>query len=250
MGNVSYNFSGDVVLVTGGTRGIGLGISKKFVESGAKVIALYLKDEAAAQKAMDELSVLGKFIAIKADVSDEERMKEVFADISKLDYLVNCAGISIEDWIINLSMNDVRAVFETQLFGKIIACKCAFPLLRQSKHPRVINLASRFATKPLTMAIPLCASEAGIVMFTKTLAMEWAQYGIRVNSVSPALTTGTGSYYEFYTDDDADREGAKNPLGRLGKKEDTANLIAWLCTDEAEYINGENVNISGGILYK
>lgn len=250
MANVVFNFHNDTVLVTGGTRGLGFGISKKFVESGAEVIALYLNDDDAAQKAVAELSKIGKFTAVKADVSDEDRMIEVFKGIEKVDYLINCAGISYEDDIVKLPMKDVRAVFETQIFGKIIACKCAFPLLKKSNHPRVVNLASRFATKPLPGAIPLCASEASIVMFTKTLAMEWAEHGIRVNSVSPSLTVGTGSFYAFYSDEDAEREGLKNPIGRLGKMEDTANAVAWLCSDAADYVNGENINVSGGILYK
>lgn len=250
MGRATFDFRGDTVLVTGGTRGIGLGVSKMFLKSGAEVIALYLNNDKEAEKAKLELSYIGKYTAIKADVSDEEKMKDVFSKINKLDFLINCAGVSYEDDIIKLPMSDVRAVFETQLFGKIIACKYAFPLLQKSDHPKVINLASRFATKPLPGAIPLCAAEAGIVMFTKTLAMEWAQYGIRVNSVSPSLTEKTGSYYMFYTDEDAVNEGKKNPIGRLGKSEDTASFIAFLCTDEAEYCNGENINVSGGILYK
>ncbi len=239
---------GRVAIVTGGTRGLGYGISKGFLLEGVKVIALYRSDEESANKAKSELSKLGDFSVVKADVSDEERMKEVFSQIDKLDYLVNCAGVSYEDEILKLPMEQVRAVFETQLFGKIIACKCAFPLLKESTYPRVINLASRFATKPLTGAIPLCAAEAGIVMFTRTLALEWAQYGIHVNSVSPSLTVNTGSYDAFYTPDDAVEVGKKNPSGRLGKHEDTANLVVFLCSKCADYINGENINVSGGIL--
>lgn len=239
---------GRVALVTGGTRGLGYGISKGFLLEGVKVIALYKSDDESAQKAKNELSQYGDYSVIKADVSDETRMLDVFSQFDRLDYLVNCAGISFEDDIIRLPMDQVRAVFETQLFGKIIACKCAFPLLKKSSYPRVINLASRFATKPLTGAIPLCSAEAGIVMFTKTLALEWAQYGIHVNSVSPSLTVNTGSYDAFYTPDDAVEVGKKNPSGRLGKHEDTANVVVFLCSQNADYINGENINVSGGIL--
>ena len=240
--------NGRVAVVTGGTRGLGYGISKGFLKEGVKVIALYRSDDESAMKAKSELSQYGDFSVIKADVSDEKRMQEVFSGLDQLDYLVNCAGISHEDDIIKLPMDKVRAVFETQLFGKVIACKCAFPLLRKSSYPRVVNLASRFATKPLPGAIPLCAAEAGIVMFTKTLALEWAEYGIHVNSVSPSLTVNTGSYDAFYTPADADEVGKKNPSGRLGKQEDTSNLILFLCSKCADYINGENVNVSGGIL--
>lgn len=239
---------GRVALVTGGTRGLGYGISKGFLEQGAKVIALYEKNDKKAEEATAKLSVIGNYSAIKVDVSNEDAMKSVFRNIETLDYLVNCAGVSYEDDINKLPMDQVRAVFETQVFGKIIACKCAFPLLRKSEYPRIINLASRFATKPLPGAIPLCASEAGIVMLTKTLALEWAPYGIHVNSVSPSLTPQTGSYDAFYSPEDAIEVGKRNPSGRLGTYEDTANAILFLCSKNADYINGENLNVSGGIL--
>ena len=247
---MKYDFNGKVAIVTGGTSGLGYGISKAFLEAGAKVIAFYKNNDEKAKAVSDELNELGNFKTIKVDVSDENKMKEVFNDIDKLDYLVNCAGISNEDDFIKLPMDKIKEVFETLLFGKMIACKCAYPLLVKSESPRVINIASRFATRPLAGAIPLTSAEAGIVMFTKNLALEWAKDKINVNAVSPSLTTNTGSYYAFYTDEDAMEVGKNNPAGRLGKLEDTANLVLFLCTSESEYINGENINVNGGILLK
>lgn len=247
---MKYDFNGKVAIVTGGTSGLGYGISKAFLEAGAKVIAIYKNNDEKAKAVSDELNEIGNFKTVKVDVSDENKMKEVFKDIDKLDYLVNCAGISNEDDFIKLPMDKIKEVFETLLFGKMIACKCAYPLLVKSESPRVINIASRFATRPLAGAIPLTSAEAGIVMFTKNLALEWAKDKINVNAVSPSLTTNTGSYYAFYTDEDAMEVGKNNPAGRLGKLEDTANLVLFLCTSEAEYINGENINVNGGILLK
>jgi len=247
---MKFDFTGKTVVVTGGTSGLGYGISKSFVSAGANVIALYKSNSERAEKVTNELNSNDNFKAIKVDVSDESAMKDVFKGIDKLDYLVNCAGISNEDEFIKLPMDKIKEVFETLLFGKMIACKCAYPLLLNSNSPRVINIASRFATRPLAGAIPLTAAEAGIVMFTKNLALEWAKDKIKVNAVSPSLTTNTGSYYEFYTDADAEEVGKNNPSGRLGKLEDVANTVLFLCTDEAEYINGENINVNGGILLK
>ena len=245
-----FDFKGKTAVVTGGTSGLGYGISKAFVESGANVIAVYKSNDEKANKVTEELSKIGSFKAVRVDVSSEEDMKRVFKDIKELDYLINCAGISNEDDFIKLPMDKIKEVFETLLFGKMIACKCAYPLLVKSKSPRVINIASRFATKPLCGAIPLTSAEAGIVMFTKNLALEWASDNIKVNAVSPSLTTNTGSYYAFYTDSDAAEVGKNNPSGRLGKLEDVSNTVLFLCTDEAEYINGENINVNGGILLK
>ena len=247
---MKFDFAGKTVIVTGGTRGLGYGISKAFLNAGAEVIALYKSNDKNAETVTNELSYMGNFKAIKVDVSDEDAMKAIFKKINKLDFLINCAGISNEDDFIKLPMNKIKEVFETLLFGKMIACKSAYPLLVKSNSPRVINIASRFATRPLAGAIPLTSAEAGIVMFTKNLALEWANDRIKVNAVSPSLTTNTGSYYEFYTDEDAAEVGKSNPSGRLGKLEDVANTVLFLCTDEAEYINGENINVNGGILLK
>jgi 3-oxoacyl-[acyl-carrier protein] reductase len=245
---MNQEFKGKVAVVTGGTSGLGFGISKAFLQEGAEVIALYRSNDERAKKASAELLPLGKYTTFKADVSDEKQMEKTFAGFTTVDFLVNCAGLSHENDIEKLSMSEVRAVFETQLFGKIIACRCALPFLKKSTYPRIVNIASRFATKPLAGAIPLTAAEAGIVMFTKNLALEWSKYGIKVNCVSPSLTVDTGSYAEWYKPEDAEREGKKNPSGRLGKHEDTANAVLFFCSTKADYINGVNLDVNGGNL--
>ncbi len=248
---MKYDMKGKIALVTGGTSGIGYGISKAFIEAGAEVIAFYKGNDQKAEIVTKELTKNGGvFHAIKVDISNEQEMKKAFAKIDKLDFLINVAGISNEDEFIKLSMDKIKEVFDVLLFGKMIACKCAYPLLVTSSCPRVVNIASRFATRQIPGAIPLDCAEAGIINFTKTLALEWADKNIKVNAVSPSLTVNTGSYYAFYTDEDAEKVGKANPSGRLGKVEDTANVVLFLCTKESEYINGENINVNGGILLK
>jgi len=239
--------NGKTALVTGGTSGLGYGISKAFLQNGAKVIAIYLQDDEKANVATGELKPFGDFRALKGDITSEEQMRLLFASISELDYLVNCAGISHEDEIIKLPLDKIKAVFETNLIGKIICSRCAFPLLRKSDYPRIVNIASRFAERPLDGAIPLTASEAGIVMLTKNLALEWAKYGIKVNSVSPSLTR-TKAVEQFYSHDEFTAIAAKNPSKRLGNLEDTSNAVLFLCSKQADYVNGENLNVNGGIL--
>ena len=219
--NMYEEMKGKVAVVTGGTSGLGLGISEAFLREGVSVFALYKQDDKKAKQAEHRLADLGSYTAVKVDVSNEEQVNAFFSKLKQVDYLVNCAGVSHEDEIIKLSMTQIRDVFETQIIGKIIMCKGA---------------------------IPLTASEAGIVMFTKNLALEWAEYGIRVNCVSPSLTVNTGSFYEFYTDEDAEKVGKSNPSGRLGKPVDTANAVLFLCSSAADYITGENLNVNGGIL--
>jgi 3-oxoacyl-[acyl-carrier protein] reductase len=239
--------NGRTAVITGGTSGLGYGISKAFLEQGVNVIAIYLRDDDKAKAATSELSSLGNFKAVKVNITDEEQIKTFFTSLSVVDYLINCAGISHEDEIIKLPIEQVRAVFETNIIGKIIVSRCAFPLLRKSKYPRIVNIASRFAEKPLATAIPLTATEAGIVMFTKNLALEWAEYGIKVNSVAPSLTK-TKSVLQWYSPEDFDIIANKNPSKRLCTLEDTSNAVLFLCSEKADYINGENLNVNGGIL--
>ncbi len=240
-------FKNKVAVVTGGTSGIGYGISKQFIENGAKVIAIYRNDEKKAAKAQKELSKLGDFSCIKADITKEEEIKKVFDKIIRLDFLINCAGISNEDYIEKLTLEQIKETIDVNLIGKIVCCRSALPLLRKSKSAVVINIASRFAERPLATCIPYTTSEAAIVMLSKNLALEWAPYKIRVNTVSPSLTL-TPLTKKLYTKEEIVETAKRNPLNRLGEVEDTANVVMFLCSEKASYINGENINVNGGIL--
>lgn len=126
--------------------------------------------------------------------------------------------------------------------------KYALPLLKKSKCPRIVNIASRFAQKPfIDGMMGYCCSEAGIVMMTKVLALEYAKYNIRVNTVSPSLTL-TPMTRAVCSQEEIDTIAKKNPSGRLGEPADIANVVMFLCSEKADYINGENINVNGGIL--
>lgn len=240
-------FQNKVALVTGGTSGIGYGIAKEFLKEGAKVIAIYKSNDEKAKNAYKELSKLGDYSTIRADITDEEQMKKVFKDIKKLDYLINCAGISNEDYIEKLTLDEIKETVDVNLIGKIICCRQALPLLKKSKSAVVINIASRFVERPLVACIPYTVTEAAIEMLSKNLALEWAPHKIRVNTVSPSLTL-TPMTKKLYTKEEIIASAEKNPSKRLGEVEDTANAVLFLCSDKASYITGENLNVNGGIL--
>lgn len=241
-------FKDKVALVVGGNGGLGFEISKQFLLNGCEVITLYVGDDKKAKKVKSELSKLGKFSTYKVDVSNEEEVKAFFKKLKKLDYLVNCAGISIEKPFEELTIDEVKKVFNTNLFGKMNASKHALNLLKKSTSPRIVSIASRFAQKPFfegMMAYSCC--EAATVMMSKVLALDYAKYNIKVNTVSASLTI-TPHTLEVCTQEEIDTISAKNPSGRLGKPEDVANLVLFLCKDESNYITGENINVNGGIL--
>lgn len=236
-----------IAVVTGGTSGIGFEISKQFILRGDSVIAIYNSNDAKAEKAKAEINS-ERFITKKLDVTNEELVKEYFKTLDNVDYLINCAGISIEAPFEELPIESVKKVIDVNLYGKMICSKYALPLLKNSSQPRIVNIASRFASKPFIEGMMgYSCSEAGIVMMTKVLALEYAKYGIKVNTISPSLTI-TPLTKEVCTEEEIKTIASKNPSGRLGKTVDIANMVLFLCSEKSDYITGENININGGIL--
>lgn len=237
-----------LAVVTGGTSGLGFEISKQFLINNVDVIALFVGDEQKALKASKQLEKYGNYKTIKLDVTNEIEVKKFFAGLKHLDILVNCAGISIEKPFDQLPMEDIKKVIDVNLYGKMICSKYALPLLKKSKCPRIVNIASRFAQKPFIEGMMgYCCSEAGIVMMTKVLALEYAKYNIKVNTVSPSLTL-TPLTKQVCTKEEIETIASKNPSKRLGNPIDVANAVLFLSSEKADYITGENINVNGGLL--
>ncbi len=240
-----------VALVTGGTSGIGKEIVRNLLLNKVKVVSCYSSNEQNAEDTKKEFESLGELTILKADVSKEQDVVALYQEIDvtygKLDYLVNNAGVSIDGSIENYSIEDYKAVLNINLIGKEICMKHGIRLLKQSNTPRIINIASRLGTKAMVESMAYCTSEAAIIMLTKVGALELSKYNIRVNTVSPALTL-TPLSKQFYTEEEIQETARKNPSKRLGECRDVANTVLFLLSDEAEYINGENINVNGGIL--
>lgn len=249
---MKIDFSGKVILVTGSTSGIGRQIAKQLLEDNAKVIIHYGHNEKMAQETMRELDKFKHNIFLqKCDLADEKQIDEMFVNISKkfdkLDGLVNCAAydkvLSIED----LSVDEFKHELNVNLIARFKCIKNAIPLMKKSEMPRIVNIASRLGTRPMDSSLAYCTSESATIMLTKCCALELAKYDIRVNTVSPSLTlTPLGK--QSYTEEEIQATANKNPSKRLGTVEDTANLVEFLLSDKADYINGENLNVNGGIL--
>lgn len=236
-----------IAVVTGGTSGLGFEISKQLILRGEKVIAIYKSDDQKAEKAKLEINS-PNFITKKLDITNEALVKEFFSSLNNLDYLINCAGISIEAPFEELSIENIKKVIDVNLYGKMICSKYALPLLKKSKMPRIVNIASRFATKPFIEGMMgYSCSEAGIVMMTKVLALEYAKYNIKVNTVSPSLTL-TPLTKQVCSQDEINSIAKRNPSKRLGEPIDIANIVLFLCSEKSDYITGENINVNGGIL--
>lgn len=245
---MEYNFKNKVALVTGGTSGIGKEIAKQLLISGAKVIINYGHNEENFKKTKNKFEIYKENVVfIKADVSKEDEVINMFKQISKLDYLINNAGTNIDSFIETLKVEDFKKVIDVNLIGKVICTKHAIPLLKNSQTPNIVNIASRLGVKPCMEASAYCSAEAGIINFTQSSALELAKYGIRVNTVSPGLTK-TPLAIAGWTDEEIIQQTETNPLKRLGETVDIANAVLFLISENASYINGENLNVNGGSL--
>lgn len=243
-----------IALVTGGTSGIGKEIVKQLLKKGVFVFVNFghtMEKMYEAKKEFKKIS--SSFQCIKADVGKEEEVLQMFTIIKekfgRLDYLVNNAGMNVDNSIEDLDIDGFRKIVNVNLIGKVICTKFAIPLLKKSETPSIVNIASRLGIKPCEEASAYCASEAGVINFTQSSALELSKYKIRVNVVSPGLTN-TPLAMMGWTKEEIEEQKNNNPLYRIGEVEDVAHAVLFLLSKEASYITGENINVNGGSLLK
>jgi 3-oxoacyl-[acyl-carrier protein] reductase len=244
------SFKDKVVLVTGGTRGIGKAIVEEFAGAGATVIFTYAKsDELAAQITRDLKAQGHNAVGFKVDVSDYEAVQKFKEDVldnyQRVDILVNNAGIIKDKALMMMSLEEWRQVIDTNLNGTFNVTKAFLVNFLKQKSGAIINISSVSGIEGLPRQSNYASSKGGINSFTKSLAREVGQYGIRVNAVAPGfiktdMVDGLNQdYLKSMTD--------QIPLGRLGKPEEVAKITAFLASDKAAYITGQIVRIDGGM---
>lgn len=229
-----------VALVTGGTRGIGFGIAEALLSQGYNVVVTGLTpEELAAVPPRERLSI------IQLDVTEDVSVAATVAKCQNIDVLVNCAGMILRGGA-EYTVSGFQHVMDVNLTGTMRMCLAAREKLKAAGHGVIINTASMlsFFGGPLTPAY--AASKGAISQLTKSLAVAWADDGIRVNAIAPGwieteLTRGAR--------DDAARSAAilaRTPMKRWGKPDDIGGVVAHLCSHEARFITGAIVPIDGG----
>ncbi len=235
-----------IALVTGGTSGIGKEIVKTLLEDGNRVITCYKNDDKRAREVEKELNN-SNLLVVKCDVSNEEEVVKMYEEIEskfgKIDYLVNNAGTNVDGFIKDYKMDDFKKVFDTNLLGKVICTKHAYNHMKEGGS--IVNIASRLGVKPCAESPAYCAAAAAIINFTKASSLEFSDKKIRVNCISPGLTL-TPLSLAGWTEKEIKNTEENNPLKRLGRVDDIANLCLFLLSDEASYITGENILVTGG----
>jgi NAD(P)-dependent dehydrogenase (short-subunit alcohol dehydrogenase family) len=240
-------------IVTGGSRGIGKAICIDLAKEGADVLINYHSNKEEANKTLDAVKKYSKNSFIfKADVSNESEVKKMVGSFIKkfrrVDILVNNAGIEIKSPLLELKTEDWNKVIGTNLNGCIYCSKYAALDMVKNKSGNIINISSIHDVFTYKNDAPYDISKAAIKMLTKSLALELSEYGITVNTVSPgAISTDmVAEALKGVSKKEKKRIINSIPLRRIGKAEEIAKVVSFLCSDGASYIDGTTIYVDGG----
>ncbi|HPF67427.1 MAG TPA: 3-oxoacyl-[acyl-carrier-protein] reductase [Flavobacteriales bacterium] len=243
--------TGKTALVTGGTRGIGRGIVERFVEEGADVAFTYVSSPDKANELAEELAKGGrKVVAIQSDAGDfnaaQAAVDQAVTDLGRLDVLVNNAGITRDQLLMRMSEEDWDNVIATNLKSVFNMTKAVMRTMLKQRSGSIINMSSVVGVKGNAGQSNYAASKAGIIGFTKSVALELGSRNIRSNSIAPGFieTEMTGALDEKVVEEW--RQAI--PLKRGGTPADVANACVFLGSDLSAYITGQTLHVCGGML--
>ncbi|WP_097004327.1 SDR family NAD(P)-dependent oxidoreductase [Lacrimispora amygdalina] len=234
-------------VVIGGSGAIGSEICKRLAGGNYNTFFTFLSNKAVADNL--EQTVPGYLHGIPCDVRKYEEVESLIDKVKKecggVDVLINCAGISGESLFVNKSIDEWKNVLETNLFSVFYSCRSVIPIMLEQYRGVIINVSSILGTFGIPGMEDYCASKSGIIGFTQSLASEVARFGIRVNCISPGMIDTQMS------------KGAQKQIGKSVKKlipckefgsaENVADLMEFLVSSKAGYINGENIMVGGGL---
>jgi 3-oxoacyl-[acyl-carrier protein] reductase len=234
-------------LITGGATGIGAAIVRRYVQAGVHV-AICDVDEESGEKLAAEIGDSARFFRL--DIADEKQVNDVveriYGDFSRIDFLINNAGINNDKLLIRMSKDDWDRVVQVNLTGTFLVTKAVVKHMMKQRYGRIVNIASVIGLIGNFGQSNYAASKAGIVAFTKSCAKEFSRRNINVNAIAPG-------FIETRMTDGIPEEIKQTylkliPLGRFGQPADVANLVFFLTSDEASYITGQTLCVDGGMV--
>ncbi len=245
----SFSLAGKVALITGCGSGLGRATAMMFGRKGAD-IALVDLNLAGAEETAARMADYGRKLAcIRCDVSDEEDVKKMVAEVvekfGRIDILINCAGVGILDDAENLSMDVWDKTMAVNLRGAFMVAQQVGRQMIKQKRGKIVNFASQGAVVALDNHVAYNASKAGILGMTRCLAYEWAQFNIQVNAVSPTVIV-TDLTDRTWVGEKREKFLNSLPAGRFGQPDEVAAAVLYLAHDASNLVTGTNLLIDGG----
>lgn len=234
-------------IITGGTRGIGFGIVKKFLENGANVVLTGSRKES-VDKALSQLTEYnGKVIGIYPDLCNPDEVQKAFSDINErfgsIDILVNNAGISSRTSIYDYTIEEFSKILDINVKAVFVCTQAAAKIMKEQKHGVIINISSMVSKYGQPAGCGYPATKFAVNGLTVSLARELAKDNIRVNAVAPGVTKT--DMVSALPKEMVDRISSGIPLGRMGEPEDIANACLYLSSDMASYVTGVILSVDG-----
>jgi NAD(P)-dependent dehydrogenase (short-subunit alcohol dehydrogenase family) len=238
-----------VAVVTGGTRGLGAAISARLARDGVLVVAAYRSDDQAARRLLENVDAPQGLDIERLDVSDADDCRRLVGQVierhGRLDYLVNNAGVLAEHRLADLTVDTWDETLRVNLSGAFYLSKAAIEPMREAKFGRIVNIGSVTAAMGSAFQIDYAAAKAGLVGLTRSLARSVARRGITVNCIVP------GGFATDLLDQLTITDGAaieqNVPVGRYGRPEELAHIVASLLHDDAGYVTGSVIVVDGGL---
>jgi 3-oxoacyl-[acyl-carrier protein] reductase len=235
------SLAGKRALVTGASKGIGRAIAEELAAAGADVVVGY---RTGAEEAA-ELTAAIKGRAVQADVSSAEEAARLVEEAGDIDILVNNAGVTRDGLLARMSDDDWRTVIETNLSSIFYTCRAVCRPMMKKRSGAIVNVSSIVGVHGNPGQTNYAASKAGIIGFTKSLARELGNRGVRANVVAPGYVRS--QLTDVLPEEATAAMLANTPLGRLGEPTDVAGAVRFLCSDEASFITGDVLLVDGGL---
>lgn len=248
MTNTSQLLSGQKILVTGGSRGIGASIARELAAEGASVAITYVSREDAALEVLKSLPGTGH-MCLQMNISDEasveKGIEQLMASWSGIDGVVNNAGVTKDTLLLRMKTDDFDNVIQTNLKGTFLVTRAVLKPMIKARKGSIVNITSVIGQTGNAGQANYAASKGGVVAFSKSVAAEVASRGIRVNCVAPGFinTEMTG----VLTEDQKKMILGEIPLGRIAEAQEVAQAVSFLLSGRASYITGHTLSVNGGM---
>ena len=239
------NFEKKKILITGATGGIGYCLIKKFYEKGAHIVATGTKEEKLKNIKIEFPDIVVEKFKLDEHNKIEDFIENVSKKLGGLDILINNAGLTLDNLSIRLSEENWKKVLDINLTSSFLMCKFAIKKMLKQKYGKIINITSVVGHTGNIGQANYAASKAGIIGYSKSLALEYAKKNININCVSPGFIKTEMT--DKINEDFKKVLISKIPSGKLGAGEDVSNCVAFLASDLSSYINGETIHVNGGL---